>query len=484
MFNHVAESSDSSPQSCDECCSCAEDEAYLDQVAAKNYEDALKDKKNTADPEKILRYNLPGINIPIGMRADSEAIQTGGDEQAEMERSCPFPPMLEETMVTDPIVVTSLGSDTTISASAEAIAILKQHKKDKRLSKASNKAEKPVLQEHHSGAVTPHMRPPPPTPPEYASLRYTLSTPNLPVFHHYTDHALLQKYEVERAEDPLAFDRKTAEIKQFLLKAKIERGGVGHLEDSEYSVDLASREDARKVQGMTIQRHRGMTETSTNYGGDTTTCSAKNVPESTEVPTPQPTNNEASISKVRHRCGSSHKLKGSPSDLPTDFNFAEHVAKYITSGSIRHQHSRKVIQDHRGTKTTLKTWIEITQEINVPNADLLTWEDVKTANRNAKAARKEMKMKIQAKKEAKKESSETGSDTDTEKAGTDPQPATEMNTDVKELLGAVARIKGTGHLTKGVPLSQYLTVIEKDIKEPSKDKETGAEKAGSGDESE
>ena len=483
MINHGAESSDSSPESCDECCSCAEDEAYLDQVAAKNYEDALKDKKNKADPEKLLKYNLPGVKIPIGMHADSEAIQTGGDEQTEMEKNCPFPPMLEETMVTDPIVVTSLGSDTTISASAEAIAILKQHKKDKTLSKASNKAEKPVLQEHHSGAVTPHMRPPPPTPPEYASLRYTLSTPNLPVFHHYTDHALLQKYEVERAGDPVSFDMKTAEIKQYLLQQKIERGGVGHLEESEYSVDLASREDARKVQGMTIQRHRGMTETSTNYGGDTTTCSAKSVPESTEVPTPQPTNNEASISKVRHHCGSSHKLKSSLSDLPTDFNFADHVAKYITSGSIRHQHSRKVIQDYRGTKTTLKTWIEITQEINVPNADQLTWEDVKTANQNAKAARKEMKMKIQAKRAAKNKTSENDSDTDTEKAGADLQPATETNSDIKEVLGAVARIKDTGHLTKGVTLSQYLTEIKEDIKEPSKDKDTGADKAESGDES-
>lgn len=484
MFNLLAESSDSSPDCCDDGCSCCGDEAYLDQVAARNYEDASKDKLNKADHGELRRYNMPCIKVPLKMRADSEAVPTSGDEQAETEKNCPFPPTLVETTVTDPIVVTSLGSDTTITASAEAIAIFKQHKKNKRLSKASPQAEKPVLQELQSyDAVTPRTRPPPPTPREYATLPHTLSTPNLPVFHHYTDDGLLQKYELQRAEDPMSFDLQTSKIKQHLSKAKIERGGVGHLEESEYSVDLASREDARKVQQMAIQRHRGMTETSMN-DRDTILSSAKNLPEHMEVLTPQPTKKETPISNSHHRCKSRHNLKNSASELPENFNFARHVAKNITSGSIRHQHSRKVIVDDTGTKTTLKTWIEITQTINVPSADQLTWEDVKTANQDAEAARKEMKTKIQANKEANNESSENHSDADSDKANADLQLATETDTEAEELLGALARIHGTGLVTRGVSLSQYLTETIKDIKHPSKEKGTTTNEADFDDESE
>jgi hypothetical protein len=321
MFNIADESSDSSHEYCDDDCDCSDEhEAYLDQVATKNYEDASKQKVDAAGREELLRYTLKGINIPINMLGDSEAVPIGVDEQAEMATECPLPPVVVQTMVTDPIVVTSLGSDTTISASAEAIAILKQHKKNKKHEKRGRTSVKPVPRgQHASGAITPHMRPPPPTPPEHATFPSTLSTPHLPVFHHYTDEALLQQYQVERAKEPRAFDQQTAKIKQYLLNAKIERGGVGFLEESEYSVDLASREDARKVQGMTIQRNRGMTETDMDGSEGGTLNSGKN-PQDFSNMSPHQTASVASanedrpiISKHNHRSKVQNKPKNSTS---------------------------------------------------------------------------------------------------------------------------------------------------------------------------
>jgi hypothetical protein len=392
----------------------------------------------------------------------------------------------------DPIVVTSLGSETTISASAESIAILKQHKthqknqKYEKRGRSSGGTHVPEGHHHKSGPMTPHIRPPPPTPQEHAAFPYTLSTPHLPVFHHYTDDVLLQQYQIERAKDSLAFDQQTAKIKQYLLNAKIERGGVGFLEESEYSVDLASREDARKVQGMTIQRNREMKDTEvTNTEGETfnlgtTPGGILNLSFSQDTAKPT-TKNMPILRKHDRRSKPAPKPKPSPSVLPTDFDFANHVAKYITSGSMRHQHSRKVVEDPSGTKTTLKTWIEITQEITVPSAEQLGWEDVETAKLNAKAARMEAKEILRRKgrgkgkgkgKAVKRETQQGSNDTDADAdASTDTDKddnhAAEPEKDVKELLSAIARIKNTGQLSQGVSLSQYLTEVKKDVRHSS-----------------
>jgi hypothetical protein len=115
------------------------------------------------------------------------------------------------------------------------------------------------------------------------------------------------------------------------------------------------------------------------------------------------------------------------------------------------------------------TWIEITQDITVPSADQLSWEDVKTAYQNAKEARKEAKDKMRTKakdKTAKNKILQDTSDADEDSDENDSN-ATEQSAadrDVEELLGAVARIKGTGRLSQGVSLSQYLAEIKKDIK--------------------
>lgn len=485
MFSVADRLSDTSHERCDDEFSCSSAEAYLDQISERNYEAAYMENANLADPEEFLEYTLKGITVPVRMRKDSEAIQISGENQIKMQIESPFPPVVVETVVTDPIIVTSLGSDTTISASIEAIAILKQHRKHK---KRSPKSREPILEGYQdSGTTTPHMRAPPPTPPEHATFPNTLSTPHLPVFHRYTDDMLLQQYQVERTKNPTAFDLQTAKIKQYLLNAKIERGGVGFLEESEYSVDLASREDARKMQRMAVQRNRGMTETYLNSYEGTTSDSTRHPSGYSEILADQtadfastnehhnilPSARDSAKTSKSDPCSNAKiKSKKSSSSLPKDFDFAEHVAKYTTSGSMRHQHSRKVIEDENGTQTTLKTWIEITQEINVPSADQLGWEDVKTAERNARVAEL-------GNTQAPAKQEQNGSDTDRDKEAGEQSAA---EADAEELLDAIARIKGTGWLSRGVSLSQYLMQVKKDVKPTSKD--TATDKAESGHESE
>lgn len=136
---------------------------------------------------------------------------------------------------------------------------------------------------------------------------------------------------------------------------------------------------------------------------------------------------ETTSGKHLHGSNLLHKSKKSTSVLPTDFDFEKHVAKYITTGSIRHQHSRKVIEDNTGTKTTLKTWIEITQEITVPSADQLSWEDVKIAKENAKEARKEANENLRAKvqdKTSKDKANQDDSDLEEDAENEAEHPAT------------------------------------------------------------
>lgn len=428
---------ESSYEECTDSCNCSDqEEAYLDQLAVKDYEeDAKKKMKSQADKEEYLEYTLKGINVPIRMRKSTEIVPVERDEEAEMAAENPFPPSIVETVATDPVIATALGTQTMISASDEAIAILKEHKRSK---KSRQRSRKSGSGGHYttSGTITPHMRPPPPTPPEHATLPHTVSTPHLPVFHHYTDELLLEQYQIERAKDRAAFDLQTSKIKQYLLNAKIERGGVGHLKESEYSVDLASREDAMKVQHMGAQRRRGMIET--------------------EPP--------AAICLSSVQRPETEKPSNFPLELPKDFNFGIHVTKYTTSGFMRHQHQRTVREDENGTKTILKTWIEITQEINVPSAERLSWEDVKTAVKDAKAAKAEAKKT----KKAEVKKPDTDRDKDKENGSEVANEAKTSPNDAELLLDAAARIKAVAPLTKGVALGQYLSLVRNDINQESK----------------
>jgi hypothetical protein len=124
---------------------------------------------------------------------------------------------------------------------------------------------------------------------------------------------------------------------------------------------------------------------------------------------------------------------------------------------MRHQHQRTVLEDENGIKTVLKTWIEITQEIQVSSAEQLGWEDVKAAIKDAKSAVKEEKTNAKDTKQ------------DDEGDEIEAKEDTAVHNDPAELLGAIARITGTGRLSRGVSLSRYLDVVRKDVEQTRED---------------
>jgi hypothetical protein len=469
MFNLGGDESHCSEYCDDDCvCDCSdEDETYLDQIAARNFdeEEASRMARGRASDKDLLEYNLHGINIPIRMRKSGEEIKVNREVHADMDAESPFPATVVETVVTDPVITTPLTSQRIISASSEATSILKNHRKHKKSSQKTGNLE--LAGRHASGTTTPRMRPPPSTPLEHDAFPHTLSTPHLPVFHHYTDQVLLERYLVDRAQDPVAFDLQTSRIKKYLLDAKIERGGNRHLEENEYSVDLASREDAARTQQMAIQRHRGMTDTESirSFSLEQPTVMPQCPLEYSEQPVAPVSAQDAHF---KHVDASNNKGKADSDgttarcskinqELPKDFNFATHVAKYTTSGSMRHQHQRTVLEDENGIKTVLKTWIEITQEIQVPSAEQLGWEDVKAAIKDTKSSVKEEKTNAKdTKRDDEGDEIETKCDT-------------AIHNDPAELLGAIARIKGTGRLSRGVSLSRYLDVVRKNVEQTLED---------------
>ncbi len=72
---------------------------------------------------------------------------------------------------------------------------------------------------------------------------------------------LVSSYRVERRSDPVLFDVITQSIRDDLVRAKVARGGIGHLLREEYTVELASREDAAHLERMNDGRSRASTIT-------------------------------------------------------------------------------------------------------------------------------------------------------------------------------------------------------------------------------
>ncbi len=94
----------------------------------------------------------------------------------------------------------------------------------------------------------PHPEPNEPTDQDQTSyVGPSLSMPTLPILHSISDATLINKYRQERPANPISFDRKTREIGQRLLQAKIRRGGSNRLSQGDYTVELASREDATQA---------------------------------------------------------------------------------------------------------------------------------------------------------------------------------------------------------------------------------------------
>jgi len=78
--------------------------------------------------------------------------------------------------------------------------------------------------------------------------RPSVSMPTLPTFHSVSNAALVAKYRAERVKDPREFDKKTAEINKAPTTAKIRREDNNSLTQGDYTVELASREDAAKIE--------------------------------------------------------------------------------------------------------------------------------------------------------------------------------------------------------------------------------------------
>ena len=208
-----------------------------------------------------------------------------------------------------------------------------------------------------------------------AILKHSLSTPTLPAFHSISDPALVAAYMVERANDPVAFDKKTAGIKGSLTAAKIRRRGSNFLTQGDYTVELASREDAAKVEkwkhGEKILQGIDENEVRCQEERDLRT------------------------NKVRKRKQTRRRPKErgvhrsiTPTDLG-NFELSENVCKYTTSGALRQQCSRQVEDDESGKKTTYTTWIEIKQEVLVPTIKDVGWVDVREAMKQVKARKKD-----------------------------------------------------------------------------------------------
>jgi hypothetical protein len=66
-------------------------------------------------------------------------------------------------------------------------------------------------------------------------------------FYSVSDAALVAKHRAERLKDHREFD-KTAKINKALTAVKTRRGGSNSLRQGDYTVELASREDAAKVE--------------------------------------------------------------------------------------------------------------------------------------------------------------------------------------------------------------------------------------------
>ncbi|KIW94916.1 uncharacterized protein Z519_04895 [Cladophialophora bantiana CBS 173.52] len=99
------------------------------------------------------------------------------------------------------------------------------------------------------------LKPPPPTPPDtifhktHSQLvAAALSMPTLPTLHRISDPQLVEQYRLQHAMDRETFEKETRAIKKGLVDAKVARGGKPRLLKNEYTVELASREDAETAE--------------------------------------------------------------------------------------------------------------------------------------------------------------------------------------------------------------------------------------------
>ncbi|KAI1626188.1 hypothetical protein EDD37DRAFT_626586 [Exophiala viscosa] len=389
-----------------------------------------------------------------------------------MQVQCPMPGGTAVTMTTDPVQKVSWGPLTRVEASQEARDLIKAYianpedkddggekepKKEKTKEKdvakfpiSTQSTQQTSISTKDNNTVTNVTgisrvkadasslapRAPPSTPPD-SIFQHAFSMPTLPVLNRISDITLVEQYRLQRAADPGLFDRDTAAIKQGLLNAKLERGGEPRLLENEYTVKLASREDAataeRWAHGRIVQmRSRGNTITSTPAanpedvkirGGETEKRPKKNTIISIPADDKVDPLREAEMRRRAHELAPTdevlrrlaparptymlpHNVEDGPApvkgtDTTTEkepgglsllyharlvrrelkerlqsVNLSSHVSKVTSYGTVRHQSSvKREVGDH-GEKRTVKTWIEITEVYEVPSAAALDWSDV------------------------------------------------------------------------------------------------------------
>ncbi|KIX97330.1 uncharacterized protein Z520_06782 [Fonsecaea multimorphosa CBS 102226] len=289
------------------------------------------------------------------------------------------------------------------------------------------------------------LKPPPPTPPDTIfhkthSVEAALSMPTLPMLHRISDPQLVEQYRLQHAMDPEAFEKETRAIKKGLVGAKVARGGKPRLLKNEYTVELASREDAETAEkwvrdqgrtfGVSDMRSRANSMLAASDAGSASEelrlkmrggemgnadlastvntkkeCKEEDKPQDIseqQFPTLQPAKHAAADAEgVDETLSAEPKDKQNTSSDSTTtakytllrskptlrhirsqlsrLDLSEHVSKITTYGSVRHQHSVKREADDLGERRTVKTWIEITEVYEVPSASALTFQDVVAA---------------------------------------------------------------------------------------------------------
>lgn len=418
----------------------------------------------------IAKYHsmvFPGLKIPVnahkkGKKISQDVTWAKKEEVVPiMSVECPLPGGEAVTVVTDPVQKVSWGPLTRIEASKEARDVVKEWQKTsstrrEKVATNPNKDRKSPLKDKDRTILPPAvhdddknredvvarggstsasqvetestisrvrvLKPPPPTPPD-AIFHGALSMPTLPNLHRISDAMLVEQYRLQRALDPDAFDKQTRLIKRGLVDAKVARGGKDRLLKNEFTVELASREDAATAEkwatGRIVQmRSRGNTLSTPSAniaeklgirGGEVEdpSNSGKVIQSTeskvdlldrmqTEEPKPEDesqenckeasdetTKNSGEGLRTKISCGAtSGGRKAASQDLKAKFDSLDlpsHVSKMTTSGTIRHQHSEKREVSDYGERRTVTTWIQIEEVYDVPAANSLSWKDVMTA---------------------------------------------------------------------------------------------------------
>jgi len=448
----------------------------IQQLSKSNDSDTEEDESSPAHQKNkkfIARYHsmvFPWLDIPVNAHKKStKSSQDAGWVTKEevvptMSLECPLPGGEAVTIVTDPVQRVSWGPLTRIEASKEARDVVrewrktsstgrvkvetkpkKDKKKDKKTSSKDrdrkilapavhgdgDKNEEDVVATETATSTSQAetesttsrarvLKPPPPTPPD-AIFHGALSMPTLPNLHRISDPMLVEQYRLQRALDPETFDSQTRLIKRGLVDAKVARGGINRLLKNEYTVELASREDAATAEkwatGKVVQmRSRGNTlstpsaniaenlsirggeiEDPSNSGKKIQGTELKVKPvDNLQTEGSKPDDESQKFSeqgsddtiknggegmKTKKSLGGTSRGKGASQDLRAKFDSLDlpaHVSKMTTSGTIRHQHSEKREVSDYGERRTVTTWIQIEEVYNVPAPHSLSWKDVMT----------------------------------------------------------------------------------------------------------